>query len=1045
MSHLPVVSIGCLQALFFLIVIPATAGEIDFNRDIRPILSDTCFACHGPDSQQRVSEMRLDDPADILRVTESGAIVAPGDAAASLLFQRVTSEDPDLVMPPPDSGRKLSPAQIALIGQWITEGAAWESHWAFVPPSSPELPPVHNPTWCQNPIDRFVLKRIEQSGMTPSAPATRETLIRRVTLDLTGLPPTESEVESFVSDASPAAWERVVDRLLQSPRYGEHLAVMWLDSARYADTSGYQSDGPREMWRWRDWVIDAYNANMPFDQFTIEQIAGDLLPNASLNQRIATGFNRNHRGNSEGGIVPEEYQVEYVADRVDTTCTVWLGLTMGCARCHDHKYDPLSQKDFYRFFAFFNNIPEDGRALKEGNSPPYIQAPTADMQHELERLDERVRSAQNALKRLTAQRKRRQQEWEEQAPTEPMDPDWTLTDGLLNQFRLDGNLRDERNPRAEPPHLSAAEFEPRLGGQALRLSGSQFTEVGDAGNFGYFDAFSIAAWIKPSAPSGTILSRMVPVEEGSGYYLHLQDCKLQINLVKRWLDDSIRVVSSDPLPLDRWQHLLVSYDGSRRASGVRAYWDGRPLELQVVYDGINQSFAVDEPLRLGGGHGFLPGVVDDVQIYNRVLSVAEAAILSVPESIQALRDTAQPHRSPAQTDKLTRYFIERHAPERIRNADRESTSAQRERDRFYHSIPTVMVMQEMATPRKTHVLKRGQYDAPGEQVTPDTPAALPPLPADSPPNRLDLAQWIASADNPLTARVAVNRIWQMHFGTGLVRTTEDFGSQGEMPTHPLLLDYLANEFVNSGWDLKALHRLIVSSATYQQSSLSSAKLQEWDPENRWLARGPRLRLSAEMVRDQALFVGGLLDKRLGGPSVRPYQPEGLWKEIASTTSYEQSQGGDLYRRSLYTYWKRTVAPPTMVTFDASARESCTVKRTRTNTPLQALAMMNETTFVESARALALRVLQSKPPSDAKGIATAFRRITNRLPTPAESDVLQHALQSYREEFLSSPEQAQQLLSVGDSRFSSTLQAPEHAAWTTLMSLILNLDEVVNKE
>ena len=1024
------------------------SAEVDFNRDVRPILSDICFKCHGPDEGQRVSELRLDITDGAFADLDGRRAIVPHDANASQLYRRIISKDPEFRMPPPDSGRVLTPQQIDVVRKWIADGATWQTHWAFVPPRHPELPVTSAPDWCRNEIDHFVLAKLERNGLHPSQKANRRSLIRRVTLDLTGLPPTPAEVEAFLSDSSPDAWERVVDRLLRSPRYGERMAIDWLDAARYADTSGYQNDGPREMWRWRDWVIGAFNSNLPFDHFTIEQLAGDLLPNATLSQHIATGFNRNHRGNAEGGIIPEEYQVEYVVDRVDTTATVWLGLTMGCARCHDHKYDPITQTDFYRVFAYFNNIPESGRAIKEGNSPPYIQAPTVRQQAALEELSYKVDAARRRVVELQPQLQQQQAAWE-QSLTGEISKDWTITDGLSSRFRLDGDLSDSVQNGDQVGSDTESDgrpvFRPGQDHESAHFDGTGSVEVGDAGNYGYFDKFSIGAWIRPTQPTGTIVSRMVHVDQGSGYSIHLQDGHLQVNLVKRWLDDSIRVQSRNVLGLNDWQHLTVTYDGSRVAGGIHVYLDGKPLELDVLLDGINQTFAVDEPFRIGGGHANYSGDIDDVHVYDRVLTDEEVTVVAVSESVAEIVESDPTTRTIGQLRKLTRYFLERHASKDIRAAHQTLVSTRRERDRFDESIPTVMVMQDMQTPRTTYVLDRGRYDAPTEPVLPGTPDVLPPMPDGAPNNRLGFAQWIVSPNHPLTARVAVNRIWQMYFGIGLVKTTEDFGAQGDMPSHPQLLDWLALEFIRSGWDLKALHKLIVTSATYQQDSNFSADLRERDPDNRLLARGPRFRLPAEVVRDQALLISGLLTETVGGRSVRPYQPEGLWREIASTTHYEQSHGADLYRRSLYTYWKRTVAPPTMVTLDATSRESCIVKRSRTNTPLQALALMNDVTFVEAARVLAQNLLQRTDLATEDRIVRAFTLATSRPPTEAEQVVLMNGLTTYRAAYQRNAQAAEELVSAGESPRADNLDVTEFAAWTTIVSVIMNLDEVITKE
>jgi hypothetical protein len=1018
---------------------------IDFSRDIRPILSDKCFTCHGPDENTRASELRLDVKDSAFEVRGGHAAVVPGSVETSVLHQRITSTDDDVKMPPPTSGQELSSTQIELLTAWIEQGAKWTEHWAFLTPQRPAVPTIPHDAWSRNEIDAFVRDLLRQENLNTSDEASRRTLIRRVSLDLTGLPPTPMEVEAFIADNSATAYESLVDRLLASPRYGEHMAVSWLDAARYADTSGYQNDGPRDMWRWRDWVIDAFNSNKPFDQFTIEQLAGDMLENPTLDQRIATGFNRNHRGNAEGGIIPEEYQVEYVVDRVDTTSTVWLGLTMGCARCHDHKYDPIRQKDFYQVFACFNNIPENGRAIKEGNSPPLIKAPLPAQQAQLRQLDAQIHAAEAKVAELQSSLATAQQEWEATVRNVP-DADWSITDGLVTGLAFDGNLSDTSRAVEVAIENSVGDYTAGRIGQAVTLKAGAFVNAGDIADFGYFDRFSIAAWIQPSDVDGTVISRMTPVEEGAGYYVHLQDGRLQVNLVKRWLDDAIRVESHDPVPLNQWSHLAVVYDGSRVAAGIKVYLDGRPVPMDVKLDRINQTFAVKtEPLRIGMGQSSFSGTIDDVRVYGRDLSAPEIGLMAVSQTVSEILALEKMARTETQQHKLSQYFLARQAPAEIRDAHHNLVRLQRERRAFEESLPTVMVMQEMDQPRATHVLIRGQYDQPGEKVEPGVPPAFPPLPPDAPKNRLGFAKWLVSPEHPLTARVAVNRIWQMHFGQGLVRTSEDFGAQGDLPSHPELLDWLATEFVQSGWDVKKLHRLIVTSATYRQSSDVSPELQRLDPDNRLLARGPRRRLSAEAVRDQALFVSGLLRERTGGPSVKPYQPDGLWKEIATDMDYVQSHGDDLYRRSVYTYLKRTVAAPTMVTFDATSREACTVQRSRTNTPLQALALMNDVTFMEAARVTAQRLLSEPGVSMDDRITQAFRRMTARDPEPAELEILRGRFEANRQTFQNSPESAQQLNHMGEFPVDDRLDPCELAAMTTVVSLMLNLDEVVTNE
>jgi hypothetical protein len=1066
---------------------------VEFNRDIRPILSDNCFLCHGPDKARRKAGLRLDTEEGAFADLGDHRALVPGDPGKSELFRRISTGDEQERMPPTKAGRPLTERQIALLRRWIEQGAKWQKHWSLLPPAKAAPPEVKDRSWPRNGIDHFILARLEQEGLTPAPEADRVTLLRRVTLDLTGLPPTPAEVDAFLGDASPDAYEKVVDRLLASPHYGERLAIPWLDAARYADTNGYQTDGERVMWRWRDWVIDAYNRNLPFDQFTVEQLAGDLLPplapggrgvggkGGTLEQKIATGFNRNHRGNSEGGIIPEEYAVEYVVDRVETTATVWLGLTLGCARCHDHKYDPLKQKEFYQVFAYFNNVPEKGRALKYGNSPPYIKAPTPIQQERLHRLERDLAAAEERWARLGPELAAAQTEWEKSVERGKIGA-WSITRGLVTAADLDGataghmTFRDGEPQYAPSPlPLSPSEGERGRGeggpvGQAAVFDGQRYLDAGDVAGFGFYDKFSCAAWIYPGSGGGTVLSRMTDDDQADGYYLVLRNGKLQVNLVKRWLDDAIRVETERSLPDAEWHHVAVTYDGSRVAAGVKVYIDGKEEKLRVVLDELNQNFATKEPLRIGGGggrKGRFHGRISHVRIYERALDGEEAAVLAVPEAVADILAVPAADRSRDQAAKLRACFLDRFAPAALRQARGEVLSLRRQKEEFIESIPTCMVMEEMPVPRTTHLLIRGAYDRPGEVVTPGVPAGLltpvahAPGSPGVPNNRLGFARWLVDRGNPLTARVAVNRFWQMYFGTGLVKTVGDFGSQGEWPSHPEFLDWLACEFMAPspqppppsdggegrvrGWDMKALQRLIVTSSTYRQSSRLTPALLQRDPDNRLLARGPRFRLPATTIRDQALAASGLLVAKIGGPSVKPYQPEGLVKELTGTEDYRQDHGEGLYRRSLYTFWKRTVAPPAMVTFDAAGRETCVVRDTRTNTPLQALTLMNDVAFVEAARNLAQRVLLESGATPEERLTLAFRLVLARRPSAAEMRVLRAGLEQHLADYRKDRNAARKLISQGESRPDGKLDVAELAAYTTVAGLILNLDEAITKE
>ncbi|MBI3862423.1 MAG: DUF1553 domain-containing protein [Planctomycetia bacterium] len=1067
----------------------APAGaSVEFNRDVRPILSDNCYQCHGPDKVQRKADLRLDTEAGATLDLGGRRALVPGDVEHSELYQRLVAADAAERMPPAKSGKKLAPAQVETIRRWIAQGAQWQKHWAFLPPVAAAPPAVTGRDRVRNAIDAFVLARLEKEGLSFAPEADRTTLIRRVSLDLTGLPPTPEEVDTFLADSSPDAYETVVDRLLASSRFGERMAVRWLDGARYADTNGYQSDGDRSMWRWRDWVIDAYNRNMPFDQFTVEQLAGDMLPDATLDQQIASGFNRNHRGNAEGGIIPEEYAAEYVVDRIDTTSTVWLGLTMGCSRCHDHKFDVFSQKDFYQLFAYFNNVPEYGRAIKYGNSPPMIKTPTNEQQDRLKSLDQNLAGAESAFGKLMPELAASQAEWEQGLDVQGL-AGWTVTHGQIAHVSFDA--LPPATAERPAPRWQDGEPAERTGklGQAGEFDGKRFIDAGDIGAFGFYDKFSLAAWVHPEAGrGGTIVSRMTDAEHADGYYVVLDGGRVQLNLVKRWLDDALRVETETPLASGSWQHVLVTYDGTRLASGVQIFVDGKPQKLRVVLDLLNQTFATKEPLRIGGGNGpegRFHGMIDDVRVYDEVLSEADAQILATSESIGELRAIEPVRRTAAQARKVQTCYLEHAPPGPIRDAHLRVESLRKDRVRLVESFPTTMVMREMPVPRETFVLVRGEYDKRGEKVSPGIPSSFGPLPAGSPNNRLGLARWVADRSNPLTARVAVNRMWQMLFGTGFVKTVDDFGAQGEWPSHPELLDWLAVEFMSTtsspplskggaggvappvvegpnanqatpptppllrggtkgAWDVKSLLRLIVTSSTYRQSSKSIPALQQRDPDNRLLGRGPRMRLSAEMVRDQALFAGGLLVEKLGGPSVKPYQPAGLWKELADT-EYVQDTGENLYRRSMYTFFKRTVAPPTMMTFDAAGRETCVVRETRTNTPLQALTLMNEVTFIESARGLAQRIMAHGGPSPAERLTLAFRLAISRAPRPREIEILVSGWQSHRDRFARIPDAADKLTKIGDLARPANIDVAELAAYTVVAGTILNLDESITKE
>lgn len=1069
------------------------AKPVDFDREVRPILSDTCFACHGPDEKQRMANLRLDETESLFTDRGGYKIIVPGNSAESRLYQKVSSKDPAVKMPPVFSDRKLTDAQIDLIKRWIDQGAKWETHWAWRAPKRPETPQVQDKSWPHNAIDNFVLARLEREGLKPSPEADKATLLRRVSFDLTGLPPTPAELDSFLADKSPDAYEKRVDQLLASPHYGERMAMPWLDIARYADTHGYHIDSLREMWRWRDWVINAYNQNMPYDRFTIEQIAGDLLPNATVEDRIATGFNRNHMIDFEGGAVPQEYHVEYVVDRVSTTGTAWLGITIGCARCHDHKYDPIKQKDFYRFFAFFNTVPERGLDGITGNAAPVMQLPSPDQKSKLADLDDQIAKTLAELpeKEMVA----KENQWREnRLNTIPGPPD----KGLVAHYEFEGNLRDTSGHGLDAKAARGdVVYQDGSVGKSAEFSGETQVDFATAGDFDRNQAFALAFFTRPEGTKSLdLLQKHDASPNWRGYEISIGDTafdgpqqprlRIFVRLANRWPDNAIEVRTKDRVVLRPSRHLVVNYDGSGKAAGLSLFFDGKPLETEVVKDHLNGSIRTEAPLSAGNSKLGLPfkGQFDDMRIYDHELAADEAKNLAVYLPARTLLadlqgkpvqeiSVLQPEKPPAEADigmldkaptkeedaanelkehqaRLNQFYLEYEAPENDRKLYDQLKDLRGQREKLEASIPTTMVMAEMSKPRDTFILGRGQYDNLQDKVTPGVPSFLPPLPASAPPNRLTLAKWIVDPKNPLTARVAVNRYWQEYFGVGLVKTSEDFGSQGEPPSNPELLDWLATEFIRTGWDIKAMQRLIVTSATYRQSSKAPRELVERDPENRLLARGPRVRLSAEEIRDNALDLSGLLSDKIGGPSVYPYQPKGIWEEMAfgegfTAQTYVESKGADLYRRSMYTLWKRTVPPPALTTFDAPDREKCTARRTPTNTPLQALVLLNDPTYVEAARALAERMMKQGGASPADRVNFAFRMATARMPSDAERNVLVGSYKDQLQDFRSHGDDAAKLLAVGASKYDPKLDRTELAAWTTVASMILNLDETITKE
>lgn len=1071
------------------VVAQETEAKISYARDIRPILADKCFACHGADANTRAADLRLDQ---FEAAVEGGAIV-PRDPAASEMIVRINlAADDSALMPPVSSHKALTDREREILWAWIQEGAVYEAHWAFAAPVEPPLPQTQNQEWPTNDLDRFVLARLEQRNLQPNPPADPATLIRRLSLDITGLPPSPEDVQSFLRDPSPAAYEALIDKWMATPAWGEHRGRYWLDLARYADTHGIHFDNYREIWAYRDWVIDAFNQNMPFDQFTIEQLAGDLLPNPTLDQQIASGFNRCNITTNEGGVIEEEYRVLYAIDRTETTAQTWMGLTVGCAACHDHKFDPISQSEFYQLSAFFNNTTQP---VMDGNIPQ--TPPTVFVPRKAERQRwEDVKRELNEAKQARDQRRQtvstgldawlRQPEATQQLLG---DPDAGLTDGL--QWHVPTGPIESQLPWTgpQPQQLSVQSVADVDGQHPWALRADRFTtppQFAGVGDLEGDQPFTLAAWIRFSGNqnSGALLSKMFDGEGYRGWDLWGEGGRVGMHLVHSWPDNALKVVTRDPVPSDQWQHVTVTYDGSRKAAGVRIYVNGAAVPTVTSNDRLSETMRNDLDVVLFKRHGtgtMSQLALDDVRLYTRGLEAPSVMALAQRNRLEQLRTAlANPPAGdvPPLSDELrelalNRYLTQLDAEYPAMAAKVAALEKEQAEIRGRGTLAHVMNERLDQTPT-AYVLFRGEYDQRREQVTANTPAMLPQLPEDGPKNRLGLARWLVSDDHPLTTRVTVNQFWQSVFGQGLVATSGDFGLTGTLPTHPELLDYLAVEFREDGWDVQRFFKRIFLSSTYRQSAQVSAEKLEIDVDNAWLSRGPRFRMDAEMIRDYALAASGILVPEVGGPSVRPYQPPGVWEAVAmigsNTRDYRQDQGAGLYRRSMYTLWKRSAPPASMDIFNAPSREGCTVRRERTNTPLQALATLNDPQMIEAARYLATQILQRdgavswhEPTSDAgdgaaAGFVAAARavspdqaaldaaawRVLCRPLVAAESEVLLRSLQHLQEYYQAHPEDATALIAVGETPVPTDIDPDRLAAWTLLINQLLNLDEVVNK-
>jgi hypothetical protein len=1038
----------------------ALPAKIDYNIDVKPILSDKCFPCHGPDKAKQFAGLRLDVPEIAfgeLPQNYGRVAIKPGDPQHSEVFHRILSTDSTYIMPAKMSHYTLSAYEKAVIIRWIKDGAVYKPHWAFVKPVKPELPAVEGAV--NNPIDNFILAKLKKPGLPASKEADKEMLLRRVSLDLTGLPPTLKEIDDFLKDASPNAYEKQVDRLLASPHYGEKMAVDWLDAARYADSHGYTVDRLRDMSPYRDWVIRAFNDNFSYDKFIKWQLAGDMMPNPSRDMIIATAFNRNHQQNMEGGVIEEEYQTEYVIDRTNTFGTAMIGMTVGCAKCHDHKFDPISQKNYYQLFSFFNNVKEAGQISWDDALPtPTLMLPTKQKEKILAFINDNIAQQQNSLAQTQSKTTAGFDKWLTDGEYKKLAGEKVPTNGLQAYFNFDkGSLASSVNPkdigamkREGGSPGDAAVFEARGDGKALALNGDTWLDLNQLGVFRKSQPFSIGIWV--NIPKQ--LSEGVIFHKGNserlynfrGYHLYLKNNKLELNMAHTGPSNAITRVTVDDVPREQWIQLTATYDGSSKAEGFKLYLNGNEQKMETTMDQLTKDILFvggSQPgLQVGAwerGRGFKDGKADDISVYNRTLTGFEVKMLAQKDNWDKIAAKSKEALTADDMDKLKAYYLAAVDPDMLAGGQKLAALRTTLSDST-ENIEELMVMQEMPKPKKSFILNRGNYDMPGEEVFPNTPEAILPFPATLPKNRLGLAEWVTDAGNPLTARVEVNRLWQNFFGVGLVKTTEDFGNQGEMPSHPELLDWLATTFVESGWDIKRLNKLIVMSATYRQDSHATKDAAEKDPENRYLSHGPAYRMPAEMIRDNALFASGLLNERIGGKSIKPYQPPGLW-EINNTT-YTPDTGQAVYRRSLYVVIKRTVPNPTLATFDAPSRSYCIVRRQTTNTPLQALVTLNDPTYVEAAKVMGEQM--TKNLDSRAAITTTYRKLTGRRPLPAEVDLLVMLQQAQLKKFKEHPEKQKGWLTAGQYRVDKKLSGALVAANTVVASTILNSDAALTK-
>ncbi|GAA5145050.1 PSD1 and planctomycete cytochrome C domain-containing protein [Prosthecobacter algae] len=1016
-----------------LAALPASAAApLDFNRDIRPILSDNCFACHGFDAKKRKADLRLDTPEGAYALIDGIQPIKPGDPAASSIIERILSTDEDEVMPPPESHKKITPQQAEILQRWIKEGAKYKNHWAFEKPIKATVPKVAGGQ-VRNPIDAFIQDRLRQEALSPAPEASKETLIRRVTLDLTGLPPTIAEVDAYLADSSPDAYEKVVSRLLKSERYGEHMGRYWLDAARYADTHGLHLDNERSMWPYRDWVIQAFNDNLPFDDFTRWQLAGDLLPNATVDQQIASGFNRCNVTTSEGGSIAEEFVFRYAVDRTDTTVAVWMGLTAGCAVCHDHKFDPISQKEFYSLYAFFNSAADpamDGNILL---TPPILRLSTPDQKQELASLEQQIAAKQGDIKAAIAKI-----DYVDPSTLTPPPPVQS-SEVVWFEDAFPAGVKVQSSEGAAT-FVSKKDGPVFSGETALRRTATAVAQDFFSGG-ATFDVpangrISAQCFLDPANPPTSI---MIQFHVGGWNHRAFWGEEGAIPFGQVRTPERVKMGA---LPkTGEWVKLDIPIDKIGLKPGMKVTgYAFTQFGGTVSWDRLSMSSRVD------------PAKDQQWSWKVWVTKNQGTRVAALPQDLQTLvRGKKAAEWTEAEAKQVKDWWFENEyqgARDIVNGVRGQKLALESKRKALEDLIPATFIMADLPQPRESFIMNRGQYDQPGEKVGRGTPAVFPPLPNAGQPTRMDLANWLVSPDHPLTARVTVNRLWQQFFGTGLVKTTNDFGSQGEPPSHPELLDWLSVTFRENGWDMKAFVTQIVTSHTYRQSAAFTPESLAKDPENRLLARGPRFRADAEVVRDSALFVSGLLSPKIGGKGVRPYQPENIWEPVgfggSNTRNYVQDKGESLYRRSLYTFWKRTAPPPAMTNFDAPNRESYCLRRERSNTPLQALNLMNDVQYFEAARNFAQQLLLQKGASTDTRLTTAFRSSTGRYPTAQEAEIIHRALDQHLAAYKARPEEAQQAITYGESKPDPSLNVSELAAWTMVTNLLLNLDEMVTK-